>query len=443
MSVDSVLPIAADAEEKIVFVPPVPETLDDLGLSQSMVEQMVLKTLYFRGDSSGRLLASSMGLNFSVIAPLIELMKRQHLLMAKSSLGIGDISSTFALTEAGRELTREYIESNSYVGRIPVPLEQYTVGVKMQRNRSDWLSKEMLVNAFKHMVVNEATMSHLGPAVNAGKSFLIYGQPGNGKTYLAEGLFNIESEPIYVPFAIEYQGQIIQLFDPNYHHRLDEDQLEISAFHRDLDFDGRWFRCKRPFITSGGELALDMLDLSFNPASKIYDAPFQLKANNGIYLIDDFGRQKVTPAEVLNRWIVPMERRIDYLTFRTGGKAQVPFECFLVFSTNLRPEQLGDEAFLRRIQYKMFVRSPEVVEFIKIFKRYCESQKIPCDDPTIEEYIDKKYMRSGKRFRRCQPRDVITHAIDLIRFERKPYKLTYDVLAHAFDMTFISEEYET
>ncbi|QOY87448.1 ATP-binding protein [Paludibaculum fermentans] len=442
MSVDSVLPLTADAEE-IKFVPPVPETMDDLGLSQSMVEQMILKTLYFRGDSSGRLLASSMGLNFSVIGPLIEAMKRQHLLMAKSSLGIGDISSTFALTEAARELTREYMESNSYVGRIPVPLEQYTVGVKMQRNRADWLSKDMLTNAFKHMVVNEATMSHLGPAVNAGKSFLIYGQPGNGKTYLAEGLFNIESDPIYVPFAIEYQGQIIQLFDPNYHTRLDEDNFEVSAFHRDLDFDGRWFRCKRPFIMSGGELALEMLDLSFNPASKIYDAPFQLKANNGIYLIDDFGRQKVTPAEVLNRWIVPMERRIDFLTFRTGGKAQVPFECFLVFSTNLRPEQLGDEAFLRRIQYKMFVRSPEVTEFIKIFKRFCESQKIECDDPTIEEYIDKKYMRSGKRFRRCQARDVITHAIDLIRFERKPYKLTFDVLSHAFDMTFISEEYET
>lgn len=417
--------------------------MEDLGLPQSLVEQMILKTLYFRGDSSGRLLASSMGLNFSVIGPIIELMKRQHLLVAKSSLGIGDISSTFALTETARELTREYIESNSYVGRIPVPLEQYTVGVKMQRNRPDWLSKDMLVNAFKHMVVNEATMSHLGPAVNAGKSFLIYGQPGNGKTYLAEGLFNIESEPIYVPFAIEYQGQIIQLYDPNYHQRIDEDYFEVSAFHRELDFDGRWFQCKRPFIMSGGELTLEMLDLCYNPASKIYDAPFQLKANNGIYLIDDFGRQKVTPAEVLNRWIVPIERRIDYLTFRTGGKAQVPFECFLVFSTNLRPDQLGDEAFLRRIQYKMFVRSPEIPEFIKIFKRFCESQKIVCDDTIIEEYIEKKYLRSGKRFRRCQPRDVITHAIDLIRFERRPYELTFDILDHAFDMTFISEEYET
>lgn len=441
MNTDAVLPLTTDADE-IKFVPPLPESMDDLGVPQSMVEELILKTLYFRGDTTGRVLSNTLGVNYSVIARLIEHLKRQHLLMAKSSLGVGDISSTFTLTEAARELTRDYIENNSYAGRIPVPLEQYTVGVKLQRNRPDWLTKEMLNTAFRHMVITDATLSHLGPAVNAGKSFLIYGQPGNGKTFLAEGLFHIDSEPIYVPFAIEYQGQIIQIFDPIYHQRLDEDEPEMSAFHREREFDGRWFKCKRPFIMSGGELALEMLDLSFNPASKVYDAPFQLKANNGIYLIDDFGRQKVSPAEVLNRWIVPMERRIDYLTFRTGGKAQVPFECFLVFSTNLRPEQIGDEAFLRRIQYKMFVRSPETNEFMMIFRKFCASQKIECDDHTLEEYIDKKYLRSGKKFRRCQPRDVITHAIDLIRFERLPYVLTTEVLERAFDMTFVSEDYE-
>jgi len=424
------------------FVPPVPETLEDLGLPQSMVEQSILKILYFRGDTSGRVLANSLGLNFSVIGPIIEMMKRQHLLMAKSSLGMGDISSTFAMTESARELARSYIESNAYSGRIPVPLEQYTVGVKLQKNKSDWLTREMLDSAFRHMVISEATLGQLGPAVNAGKSFLIYGQPGNGKTFLAEGLFNIASEPIFVPFAIEYQGQIIQIFDPNYHNRIDEDEPEMSAFHNEREFDGRWFKCKRPFIMSGGELALEMLDLSYNPASKVYDAPFQLKANNGIYLIDDFGRQKVSPAEVLNRWIVPMERRIDFLTFRTGGKAQVPFECFLVFSTNLRPQQLGDEAFLRRIQYKMFVRSPEAEEFITIFTRFCDAQNVGYDPATIQTYIDKHYRRPGKKFRRCQPRDVISHAIDLIRFERLPFVLTTEVLDRAFEMTFVSEDYE-
>lgn len=441
MSTNATLPLPTEAAD-ITFVPPVPESLEDLGVTASMVEEMILKILYFRGDTTGRVLANTLGINFSVIAPLIENMKRQQLLMAKSSLGMGDISSTFATTEAARELTREYLESNSYCGRIPVPLEQYTVGVKMQRNKSDWLDREMLMSAYKHMVLNEATLGQLGPAVNAGKSFLIYGQPGNGKTYLAEGLFNIDSEPIYVPFAIEFQGQIIQVYDPIYHQRVDEDVPEISAFHQEREFDGRWFKARRPFIMSGGELTLDMLDLSYNPASKIYDAPFQVKANNGIYLIDDFGRQKVTPAEVLNRWIVPMERRIDFMNFRTGGKAQIPFECFLVFSSNLKPDQLGDEAFLRRIQYKMFVRSPQVDEFKIIFRRYCHSQKIECEESVLEDYIDRRYLRPGKKLRRCQPRDVISHAIDLIRFERLPYVLTAEVLDRAFDMTYVSEEYE-
>ncbi|MBI4874351.1 MAG: hypothetical protein HY822_06950 [Acidobacteria bacterium] len=407
-----------------------------------MVEQLILKTLYFRGDTNGRVLANSLGLNYSVIAPLIETMKRQNLLMVKSSLGMGDISSTFSLTETARELAREYIDGNSYSGRVPVPLEQYTAGVKWQRHKADWLTREMLESAFQHMVISDAALAQLGPAVNAGKSFLIYGQPGNGKTFLAEGLFNVASNAIYIPFAIEYQGQIIQMYDPIYHQRLDEDEPEVSAFHRERSFDARWFKSKRPFIMSGGELSLEMLDLSYNPSSKVYDAPFQLKANNGIYLIDDFGRQKVSPAEVLNRWIVPMERRIDFLTFRTGGKAQVPFECFLVFSTNLRPQQLGDEAFLRRIQYKMFVRSPEVDEFLEIFRRFCDSQQVEYKEATLQSYVDRRYLMTGKRFRRCQPRDVITHAIDLIRFERLPMVLTGEVLDAAFDLTFVSEDYE-
>ena len=209
-------------------------------------------------------------------------------------------------------------------------------------------------------MVEADVLAQIGPAVNANKSFLIYGQPGNGKTALAESLFRVETAPIYMPYAIESQGNIIQLYDPIYHQKIEDQDMAFSAASRPAIFpyDGRWFKCRRPFIITGGELTLDMLDLSYNKVSKIYDAPFQLKANNGIYLIDDFGRQKGRPAEVLNRWIVPMERHIDYLSFQAGGKMTVPFEAFLIFSTNLRPDQLGDEAFLRRIQYKMFLRNP-------------------------------------------------------------------------------------
>lgn len=440
MSAQSVKPAALPAE--VAFVPPVPESVDDLGVSDSLLEQLLFKILFFRGDTTGRLLGQALGLNFSVIENLVERLKRQHLVMVKSSLGMGNISSVFSLTEAGRELTREYLEANQYAGRVPVPLEQYAVGVKMQRHKPDWLTREMLISAYRHMVVSGDILAQIGPAVNAGQSFLIYGQPGNGKTYMAEALFNIEATPIYIPFAIECQGQIIQLYDPIYHQRLDEDEPELTAFHREREFDGRWFKARRPFIVSGGELTLAMLDLSFNPGSRVYDAPFHLKANNGIYLIDDFGRQRVTPAEVLNRWIVPMERRVDFLTFLTGGKAQVPFECFLLFSTNLRPDQLGDEAFLRRIQYKMLLRSPDEAEFATIFQRFCESQGLELDHAVLDAFIHKHYHRTGKKFRRCHPRDLVSHAIDIIRFERREYRLTGELLDRAFATTFVETEWD-
>ena len=202
-------------------------------------------------------------------------------------------------------------------------------------------------------------------------------------------------------------------------------------------YDRRWIKCRRPFIVSGGELTLDMLDLRFNRTSKIYEAPFQLKANNGIYLIDDFGRQRATPAEVLNRWIVPMERRQDYLSFHSGGKMTVPFEAFLIFSTNLNPLQLGDEAFLRRIQYKMFLRSPRAGEFLTIFERFSKSRDLRYAPGLPEKFVNKHYVTGGKRMRRCHPRDVITHAIDILNFERRPMELTEEVMDRAFHSCFV------
>jgi len=204
-------------------------------------------------------------------------------------------------------------------------------------------------------------------------------------------------------------------------------------------YDKRWAKCKRPFIVSGGELTMDMLDLRYNATSKVYEAPFQLKANNGIYLVDDFGRQRATPAEVLNRWIVPMERRVDYLSFLTGGKMTAPFEAFLVFSTNLNPEDLGDEAFLRRIQYKMLLRSPAENEFIRIFENFCATRKLPYNRDTIIRFIEKRYKKSGRVFRRCHPRDVLTHVLNLIHFEKLPYQLTDQILDRAYESCYVQE----
>lgn len=418
--------------------PPIPETTEDTGLPASMLEQLILKLLYARGEVLGRDLSQALGLKFSLIEDFIGLLKHQHAIQAKKSLGMGDSTSVFALTETGRNHARESIENNNYIGPAPVPLYQYTHIVRRQKRPDSWLTAEALAQAYRRMVVTPKILSQIGPAVSSGNSFLIYGQPGNGKTFLAEALGNIDDSCVYIPYALESQGQIIQVYDPLYHQPVQAPE-QSSVFAFEPHYDQRWVKCRRPFIVTGGELTLEMLDLSYNATSKIYDAPYQLKANNGIYLIDDFGRQQCTPAEVLNRWIVPMERRVDFLKFRSGAKMTVPFEAFLVFSTNLKPEQLGDEAFLRRIQYKMLLRSPDEHEFTAIFRRFCESRELEFNQDLIRRFIDKHYLASGKAFRRCHPRDVLSHVIDLIHFEKLPFELTDDVLDRAFESCFLEE----
>lgn len=418
-------------------VAPVPGSLENTGLDTALIEQLFLKYLYFRGDLAGSQIANLIGLQFSLIEEILERLKYQRLLAVKKSLGMGSISAIFTLTESGRNLAREHLENNQYAGPAPVPLDQYSRVVKLQKLPENWLTLELLDQALRHLVVEDDVRAQLGPAVSASESFLIYGQPGNGKTALAEALFRVETEPILTPYALEYQGNIIQIYDPIYHPKIDDSNLLDTALASNPPHDGRWFKTKRPFIITGGELTLAMLDLSFNEHSKIYDAPFQLKANNGIYLIDDFGRQKATPAEILNRWIVPLERHVDYLSFRTGGKVTVPFETFVIFSTNMQPEALGDEAFLRRIQFKMFLRSPELPEFLQIFRQTCESRQLACPPGLIEQFVERRYKDSTKSFRRCHPRDIINHVIHIINFERRSKELTEDLLDRAFRSCFV------
>ena len=422
-------------------VPREPECLEQAGLPESLVEQLIFKILYFRGDMYGQDLSTAIGLRFSVIDDIIESLKLRHHVQVKRSLGMGTVGSVLALTEAGRERAREYLEANQYSGLAPVPLSQYTELVRLQRPQQGWLTKEHLSKAFRGLVITERILGQIGPAVSSANSLLLYGKPGDGKTYLVETLNHLDRAPIFLPYALECQGNIVQLFDPIYHHPIEEDRPSPTTVARDRSgYDRSWVRCRRPFIVTGGELTMDMLDLQYNASSKIYEAPFQLKANNGLYLIDDFGRQRATPAEVLNRWIVPMERRHDYLSFLTGGKMSVPFETFLVFSTNLRPEDLGDEAFLRRIQYKILMRGPAETEFIRIFENFSASQNLTCTREMITRFLDRHYRRGRKEFRRCHPRDVLSHALNLMHFEKLPLTLTDDILDRAFESCFLQEE---
>ncbi|HWB83546.1 MAG TPA: hypothetical protein VG675_05375 [Bryobacteraceae bacterium] len=423
-----------------VIAPHEPASIGDTGLAESLVEQLIMKILYARGDLYGQDLSNAIGFRFSVIQDQVEALMLRHLVHVKRSLGVGNVAALLTLTEAGRDRAREYLEVNQYVGPAPVPMSQYADMVRRQRQSEGWLTKAALAKAFKRMVLNDRVYSQVGPAVSSFNSLLLYGKPGDGKTYLIESLANLDSAPIFLPHALECQGNIVQVYDPIYHQRIEEEQPSALTVSFERSFDRRWVKCKRPFIVSGGELALEMLDLRFNTTSRVYEAPFQLKANNGIYLIDDFGRQRATPAEVLNRWIVPMERRIDYLSFLSGGKMPVPFETFLVFSTNLNPAALGDEAFLRRIQYKMLMRGPDEREFIRIFEQFCASKNLPFAREVLTGFIDRHYRNNGKPFRRCHPRDVLTHAINLIRFERLPYVLTAEIIDRAFESCFLQED---
>jgi hypothetical protein len=430
MSAPSAQPIA----------PPEPESLEQTGLAESTVEHLIVKILYFRGDLYGQDLSTAIGLKFSVIQEIVEGLKLRHHVQVKKSLGVGSVAALFSLTESGRARARENLESNQYAGPAPVPLDQYLDMVRQQRPREGWLTKEMLAKAFKGMVLTERILSQIGPAVSSANSLLLYGKPGDGKTFLIEQLNNLDTAPIFLPYAIECQGNIVQLYDPIYHHRVDADEEpSVMAISIGSAYDRRWAKCKRPFIVTGGELTMDMLDLRYNATSKVYEAPFQLKANNGIYLIDDFGRQRATPAEVLNRWIVPMERRIDFLSFMTGGKMTAPFESFLVFSTNLNPQDLGDEAFLRRIQYKLLLRGPAENEFIRIFENFCAQRKLPHTRENITRFIEKRYRKTGRVFRRCHPRDVLNHALNLIAFEKLPYQLTDELMDRAYESCYVQE----
>lgn len=420
------------------FSPSAPRTLAETGLASSLIEQLLLKILYTRAETGVSDLVDSIGLNFSVIEEILESLKHRHYLEVKRSSGFGPASEVLSVTQAGSRIARDYLESNRYVGPAPVPVGQYREGVRAQRMPPNWLTFERLQKAYSHMVVGQEILNQLGPAVNAGKSFLIYGQPGNGKTYLAEAVSRIMSSNIFLPYALESHGNIIRLYDPLFHQKLECEAESDDICLLERPHDGRWAQCRRPFVVTGGELSLAMLDFSYNPVSKVYEAPYQLKANNGTYLIDDFGRQKAAPAEILNRWILPMEHQIDYLSFLDGGKISVPFDTFLIFSTNLTPKQIGDEAFLRRIHYKMLLPSPREEEFRIIFIRFCESQDLVVEAGLLDIFVGKHYRQTGRPFRRCHPRDIVLHAIDYIRFKRLPFELTEAILDLAFASCFES-----
>jgi predicted ATPase with chaperone activity len=296
-----------------------------------------------------------------------------------------------------------------------------------------------VTHGFEHLVISRGVLDQLGPAINSGKSVFLYGPPGNGKTVIAEGIGATLGGDMCIPHAIDVDSQIITMFDPVNHQALDRGETGERAVVTDDARDRRWVHIKRPVVTVGGELTLEMLDLTFNPISRFYEAPIQLKANGGVFVVDDFGRQRIRPRDLLNRWIVPLESRVDYLTLHTGKKFEVPFDVLIVFATNLKPDSLADEAFLRRIPYKIYAKNPTPEEFARIFEMNCRRARVDFD-PVVVEYLQRRYYEPRNiEMRACQPRDLLNHILDLAAYQKRQPAITRELLDAACGSYFLEE----
>jgi predicted ATPase with chaperone activity len=430
--------VAQSEPERRAPVPPEPSTIEDTGLGYEALRQLLTKAL-FAGETSGLALSEKLCLPYAMLEALLEHLRVEKLIEVRGAAGSGTAGFRYALTDLGRERAQTYLEANGYIGPAPVPLHQYAAAMQKLKDERGFLTKERIAHGFTHLVVSPETLDQLGPAVNSGKSIFLYGPPGNGKTVVAEGIGRALGGDMYVPWALDIDGQIITIFDPVNHVRL-EDEAPRGSIIRAAARDRRWVRIRRPVVTVGGELTLEMLDLSFNAIAKFYEAPLQLKANGGVFVVDDFGRQRIRPRDLLNRWIVPLESRVDFLTLHTGKKFEMPFDVLIVFATNLNPESLADEAFLRRIPYKIYAKNPTSEEFTKIFALNCKRQNVPFD-PVVIEYLQRRYYEPrGLDMRACHPRDLVAQVVDMCRYQNKPPQITRELLDHACRNYFLEEQ---
>lgn len=405
------------------FAPPVPQTTEELHLSESLIFDLMLRRLLLDGFSSLQGLSVSLRLAVPIIDRAFQQLRRQQLLEVKGMIG-NDYQ--FVLSQAGKELATDRFQISQYAGAAPISLDDYHAATRAQTARVN-VDRKALRAALSDLVVTDRLLDQLGPALISQSSIFVYGPSGNGKTSVAERMLRVYQDAVLIPYAVEVDNQIISLYDPVVHHKLELD---------DPDIDPRWVLCRRPCIVVGGELVPSMVELRLDDTSGIYAAPLQMKANNGIFIIDDFGRQLMSPRDLLNRWIVPLDRRVDYLTLRYGVKFQIPFELMVVFSTNLDPHDLADEAFLRRIHNKIYVEPVNAQTFDQIFQRVTVAKRIPAE-PDSSEYLRKLCLRNGREeLRACYPLDICNILVSISNYEKRPVKMTKSELERATDLYF-------
>jgi predicted ATPase with chaperone activity len=418
---------AASLLSKIIsddsFRPADPKSIPETGLSATAIEELILKYLLVMGSAPGRKIAEVICLPFVLLEPLYGSLRQRQLISFTGNAPLNDY--VYTLTDQGRTRSRSCYEACSYVGAAPVPLVDYVTSVEAQTVRNEAPKRRHLEKAFAGISVEPTMFEQLGPAVNSGAGMFLYGMPGNGKTTLAKRITACYGAEIWVPQVITEDGQMIKLFDTAFHEVVPP---AAGGLLKQTEYDRRWIRIRRPTVIVGGELTMEQLEIRHDARSNVSEASLQLKSNCGCLLIDDFGRQRMQPMELLNRWIVPLENRIDYLALATGKKITVPFEQLIIFSTNLEPKQLADEAFLRRIPYKIEVGDPDFSEFCKLFQFVARMLKCQYNEDAVRHLVDTHYTPKNRPLRRCQPRDLLTQVANYCKYNEIPLEMKAEFL---------------
>lgn len=426
-----------------VQAPPQPKSLAETGLTSVMMRDILLKTMFRMNLDLVSDLSRAVALPVALTQELVDAARQQRLLEAKGTLNATSTSNEmgYQLTDAGKARALDALSQSEYYGALPVPLEAYSAQMKRQSVRDIKLTRPDLMKGMGHLILPPDLISNLGPAVSSGRSILMYGPPGNGKSSISNGIRAALGDKIYIPRAIEYSGQVITVYDPIVHSAAEESLDDPTALRRTGNrYDNRYVYCERPSVITGGELTLDMLDLKYNPTARTYQAPLQLKASGGIFIVDDLGRQAEPPQKLVNRWIVPLEESRDILALQSGEKFTVPFDTLVIFSTNFHPNEIFDGAALRRIFFKIKIDGPNQEMFLKIFAMVAKKKKMPLDEATLIHMLKTKYPTIANNFANYQPTFLIDQMIAVCEFEGIPYQMSPELMDRAWGNMFVKQE---